>query len=280
MSNVVPDCSEQSAVNRRLWERGDFVATYATRVLRPAEVVVIARHHEALAGRVLEVGCGAGRVLGYLAALGGEVHGIDVSTTMVEYCRRAYPDVDVRLGDLAALGDSAEGPFDAIIAADNILDVFDDAERRCILSEIRKLLAPRGLLIFSSHNLDFIDGEADATGPPVSGRAAVGLLSMVALSSPAHAVNVVARAPRRARNKRRLLPLERRTNDHAILNDSEGDYGALHYYIRRDDQERQLQELGFELLECLDADARPAGKGKAGYGQWLYYVARPVSAAT
>ena len=47
--------------------------------------------------------------------------------------------------------------------------------------------------------------------------------------------------------------------DYAIVNDSAHHYSILHYYISRDDQERQLAEHGFELIECLDLDA-PAGR--------------------
>jgi len=42
--------------------------------------------------RVLEIGCGAGRVTRALADLFGEVHGVDVSGEMVELARRAVAD--------------------------------------------------------------------------------------------------------------------------------------------------------------------------------------------
>ena len=43
---------------------------------------------EAFRGRVLEVGVGGGRLLGYLVQLGGEVHGVDISQRMVDRCSR------------------------------------------------------------------------------------------------------------------------------------------------------------------------------------------------
>jgi hypothetical protein len=42
------------------------------------------------------------------------------------------------------------------------------------------------------------------------------------------------------------------------------DYALLHYYIGCDDQERQLADVGFELLECLDLEARPVEAGQTG----------------
>ena len=83
-----------------MWAREDLVEKYATRDLRPAEVMLLVRYREALAGRVLELGCGAGRLTGYLAQLAESVHAIDVSHSMVARCRQLYPAVSVEQRDL------------------------------------------------------------------------------------------------------------------------------------------------------------------------------------
>lgn len=264
---VVPSAE---TVNRRLWQR-DNVARYAHRELRPGEVVVLARFSAALAGRVLEIGCGAGRILGYLTELGGEVHGIDIAESMLDYCRDAYPTAHLARGDLRALHAAVEGPFDAIVASDNILDVVEPDQRALALAAIRSLLGPDGLLIFSSHNLAHVGRASDGAAP---GPGAPGILSRLAHASPARVAEVVRRLPRRLRNRRRLAPLQRRAGDHAILNDVEGDYGALHYYVRRDDQERQLAAAGFTLVECRDGDGRVVPAGDDGAAPSLHYIAR------
>ena len=272
--------STQDRVNLRAWSEDDTVPEYANRVLRPAEVVVLVRYARELSGRVLEGGCGAGRVLGYLAELGGEVHGVDISPAMVEYCRRTYPLASVELGDLGALRDSVSGPYDVVIVPDNTLDIFDHSKRLQVLSDIRSLLSPAGLLIFSSHNLDHADGRLEATRSRLGASFGRSGLSRLVAMSPRQAASVVRRAPRMIRNRRALRPLQTRGEDHAILNDSERDWGALHYYVGRDAQERQLRELGFELVECLDADGRPVPAGAIGYGPWLHYVARAPATAS
>ena len=266
--------SQQAEINSRVWRTRDNVADYANRSLRPVEIVLLMRYAQALSGRVLEAGCGAGRVLGYLVALGGDVHGVDVSRTMVDYCAHTYPEADVRLGDLAALAESVTGPFDAVIVPDNTLDIFGDEQRRRVLSEIRELLAPGGVLIFSSHNLDHADGRPEARGTTGARGRGGAMLARVAGLSPERAARAVIRLPRRRRNRRALVALQQRADDHAILNDSERDYGVLHYYIGRDAQERQLSSLGFELVECLDVEGRPVARGAIGYGPWLHYVVR------
>ena len=261
--------SDQLQVNASAWQRGDHVAEYANRRLLPVEVVILVRYRDVLSGRTLEVGCGAGRILGYVAELGGEAHGIDISPAMVEHCRTRYPAAHTRVGDLADIGASADGPFDAVLALDNVLDVFDDAERRRVLTDLRALLATDGLLIFSSHNLAYIDRRA----PSGRGRAR-GVVRDLASRPPSNVARAVARIPGRRRNRKRLGPLQRRGDGYAIINDSAHDYALLHYYIGRDDQARQLRETGYELLECLDADGRPVGAGGRHPDPWLHYVAR------
>ncbi len=247
------------------WRSGEFVAQYAHRRLRPAEVIVLARCHRKLSGRVLELGCGAGRVLSYLVSLSETVVGIDVSEAMVRYCRSAYPKADVRLGEIGALNETVAGPFDAVVAADNVLGGFEDADRRRVLRDIWALLEPGGMLIFSAHNLADVE-QGRPPGPHAS------VASKLMSTPPDRALKGLIRLPRRLRNRRRLAPLQYRKRDHALLNDSEGDFGVLHYYINHADQRRQLRDTGYELVECIDAEGRTVHEGEQGEGPWLYYV--------
>src|SRR4051812_25434940 len=58
-----------------------------------------------LAGRglVADLGCGPGHGTAFLAGLGVEVFGVDVSAAMVDVAQRLQPGLDVRLGDMADL---------------------------------------------------------------------------------------------------------------------------------------------------------------------------------
>jgi SAM-dependent methyltransferase len=265
---------DQVSVNNALWRGDDHVGVYANRVLAPVEVVILLRYRDELAGRVIEVGCGAGRVLGYLAELSSDANGIDLSPAMVDYCHRAYPNADVQVGDVIELRSMFEQPFDVIVAANSLIDVFDDERRAAVLAEMHRCLVPGGLLIFSSHNLAFLSRGADASSPGRrwGGIAAVG--GKLVHKSPAEVAAAVRRLPSAARNRRRLAPLQRATADYAIVNDDTFGYALLHYYVRRDAQERQLAEAGFDLVECLDPDGRQVPRGHDGDGPWLHYVAR------
>jgi SAM-dependent methyltransferase len=255
---------EQAHLNADVWEHSDFVAQYATSELRPVETLLLERYRLQLCGRVLELGCGAGRLTGHLSQLSREVHGVDLSPAMVEYCRRAYPSVTFTVGDLRDLSPFAGGSFDVIVAPFNVIDVLGDSERRRVIREIGRLLVDGGLLIVSSHNLHYAPSIARPTR--IEERTARGV------------ARSLHQLPRRLRNRRRLAHLQRRERDYAVLVDEAHDFSLLHYYISRDAQARQFAEEGFELLECRQLSGAPVDPGEAcAECPELYYVARHAS---
>lgn len=257
----------QAEINAALWTSGRYLKDYDNVNLKPAETLILARYRDAITGRVLDLGCGAGRILGYLVLLGADAHGIDISPQMVEHCRRRFPGADVRVGDLADLRSSVEGQFDVVLMSDNLIDVFDDAQRRQVLGYTRGLLNPGGLLIFSSHNLDHWD-QAPARSGGVND-----LIGAAVRRSPAGWAWMVGDFIVGRRNRRRLGPMQHREGDHAVVNDSAHHYSLLHYYIGRVGQERQLSELGLDLLDVLETAGPSVPPGEAGQSSSLYYVA-------
>ncbi|MBV9818584.1 MAG: class I SAM-dependent methyltransferase [Solirubrobacterales bacterium] len=261
----------QVRVNAEVWRDGEFASFYDHVSLLPAEALILARYCGRLTGRVLDVGCGAGRILNYLVRLGAEAHGIDISEHMVQFSRRSVPAADVRCVDLADIRGAVHGRFDAILMTDNVLDVFDDAHRRAVLSDLRELLTADGLLIFSSHNL--AAWEQPPSGDEKLGTRVAEIGQRVAQRPLGDIIRATRRLPRRVANHRRLAPLQYRAVNHAVVNDSGQDYALLHYYITRADQERQLTELGYALLEALELSGAPVPTGQEGATSSLYYVA-------
>lgn len=249
-------------VNLRVWEHGDHLKEYANRELRPVEVFLLLRYRDALQGRVLELGCGAGRLTAYLVAIAREVEGIDLSPGMIAYCRRTLPQATFHERDFRDLSIYGAGSLDAAVAPCNVLDVLGDAGRRMTLEDIGRVLADDGLLIMSSHNRAFVPKLRSPT-------------RLSREDGPRELVRSVVRMGRRVRNRRELLPQEHDEPTYAIVNDAAHDYSLLHYYISRDCQERQLAEHGFELIECLDLDGQrvAAGETAADHAE-LHYVAR------
>jgi SAM-dependent methyltransferase len=248
-------------VNDLVWRRGNFVRSYTGRALRPPEVMLLVRHRDRFAGRVLELGAGAGRVSGYLADLGASFHGIDLSPRMVEYCRLRYPSGTFEIRDLRNLHSFGDETFDLVFAGYNVLDVLDDAERRRVLGELHRIVAEGGAIVMSTHNRASIPrirppGRIDLTLDPLrlARRVAGTVLSIY--------------------NRRRLVGFERDEASYAIRNDEAHWYRLLHYYIGRDEQDCQLAESGFMLLECLDEEGRVVPPGEAAeHSSELHYLA-------
>ncbi len=261
----------QLSINQAAWGAGGYVDDYSGRSLEPPEIMILVRYRELLSGRTVELGCGAGRVLSYLVPLGGDVHGVDLAPDMVEYCRRQYPRAEVRVGDLTDPASYGQPPFDVILALNNLIDVLPDAERRRVLGATRSKLTSNGLLIFSSHNLGRFDLDTSRAGQPQGWRSRGRRLVERARARP---LDKLARLPGRIRNRRRMRALEYRGDGYAVINDEAHDYSLLHYYIRRDDQERQLREVGYELIECLDGNGNVLFPGQPSASTSLHYVAR------
>ena len=97
-------------------------------------------------GRLLEVGCGLGDLLGSLEA--GERVGIDISPRMIELARERHPELDLRVADVER-DRLPDGPFDAIILSDAI-GHFDDIQRA--LECMRPLAAPGGRLVVTYYS--------------------------------------------------------------------------------------------------------------------------------
>src|SRR5690349_25174891 len=69
--------------------------------------------------RILDAGCGTGRVGGFLAAAGHRVTGVDLDPQLIEAARADHPGPDWRVGDLAEL--DLPDRFDVIVCAGNVM---------------------------------------------------------------------------------------------------------------------------------------------------------------
>jgi SAM-dependent methyltransferase len=119
-------------------------------------------------GPILEVGCGAGRVLRALAGLGFEVTGIDTNPAMLfragdglqEELRR-----HVRLVEQDVLALDLAERFRLILAPCNTLAGLADADLARALLRLRSHLLPEGKLAFEVPGPDQATGEADPDEP-------------------------------------------------------------------------------------------------------------------
>lgn len=119
--------------------------------------------------RILDAGCGTGRIGGWLAERGHQVFGVDLDPQLIAVAREDYPSVNWSVGNLAEFelrtpsGEQRE--FDLIVSAGNVLTFLSGAERVPALGRLREHLAQDGRLIVgfgAGRGYEFEDFEADA----------------------------------------------------------------------------------------------------------------------
>ncbi|KAB7751175.1 SAM-dependent methyltransferase [Mycolicibacterium mucogenicum DSM 44124] len=100
--------------------------------------------------RILDAGCGPGRIGGYLAAAGHDVVGVDVDPALIAAAEQDHPGPRWLVGDLAELDLPARGipePFDLIVSAGNVMTFVAPSTRVQVLSRLRAHLADDGRVV-------------------------------------------------------------------------------------------------------------------------------------
>ena len=129
--------------------------------------------------RILELGCGAGRIAMGLEKIGYKsIVSTDFSESMVEKARALYADagtsgtqsrsVKFEVADACDLSRFAPETFDAAIFGFNgFMQIPSQKRRLAACGEIHRILAPRGIFIFTTHdrrkkeNARYWEHEAD-----------------------------------------------------------------------------------------------------------------------
>lgn len=112
-----------------------------------------ARFVDAMVGRgarILDAGCGPGRVGGRLSALGHDVVGVDIDPDLIAAAEADHPGAIWRARDLAVLDLAADGlaeGFDVIVSAGNVMTFLDPTTRCDVLQRLAAHLAPTGRLV-------------------------------------------------------------------------------------------------------------------------------------
>src|SRR5918998_1456315 len=118
--------------------------------------------------RVLDAGCGPGRVGGHLASVGHDVVGVDVDPVLIAAAEEDHPGPRWLVGDLAELHLPARGipePFDAIVSAGNLKAFLAPSTRVPVLQRLRAHVTPDGRAVIgfgAGRGYAFDDFRADA----------------------------------------------------------------------------------------------------------------------
>ncbi|MEV7394647.1 MULTISPECIES: class I SAM-dependent methyltransferase [unclassified Streptomyces] len=145
----------------------DYAARFAALARSGKDVHGEARFCAALVpagARVLDAGCGTGRVMIRLTELGYDCVGVDLDASMLAMARKQAPGLPWFQADLAEfeprlLGVAAD--FDLVVAAGNIFPLLASGTEATVVGRLAAALRPGGLLV-AGFGLD----EAHLPVPP------------------------------------------------------------------------------------------------------------------
>jgi SAM-dependent methyltransferase len=139
--------------NRNLFNSAEVVSLYEDLdALTPAEESIF-RRHLSQGARILDLGVGAGRTVGFLNEIAGSYVGIDYAEQMIDRCRRRYPDGKFHTVDACDMSKFESRSFDAVVFSFNGLDyIHPITARGTALDECRRVLRDEGVFLFSGHN--------------------------------------------------------------------------------------------------------------------------------
>ena len=146
--------SEDASRTRESYD--ELAATYTERIFselagKPLDRHLLNRLAEDVRGHglVADLGCGPGHVARYLHDQGVRMLGIDLSPRMIDSARQRSPDIEFRVGDMRTL-DLPDGALAGIVAFYSLIHI-GEPEMGATLRELRRVLAPGGLLLVAFH---------------------------------------------------------------------------------------------------------------------------------
>lgn len=128
--------------------------------------------------RVLDAGCGSGRVGDELSARGHVVVGVDADRELIDAAQADHPGSTWLVADLAQLALAAEGlpePFDAVVCAGNVMPYLAPDTEGMVLGRFAAHLRDDGLAVVGfgldrGYSLGDFDTQCAAAGLTLESR--------------------------------------------------------------------------------------------------------------
>lgn len=100
--------------------------------------------------RVLDFGCGSGRLLRKLSDLPGELHGTDIDSEAIDWCRKNLPFAKSAVNEALPPTNYPDDFFDSVIAI-SVFTHLDEEMQFVWFAELQRITKPGGVLLLSVH---------------------------------------------------------------------------------------------------------------------------------
>ncbi|MGV3658724.1 MAG: class I SAM-dependent methyltransferase [Prosthecobacter sp.] len=253
------------ALNKEFYLHETAAAWYATKeFVLPEEQAFLDAYSAEITGKaMLDIGVGAGRSTRFLLPLSQDYIGVDYSPDMIAAASRRFPGTRLEVRDARDLSAYATGQFDFVMFSFNGMDCLSHEGRLEALAEIVRVLKPGGLFAFSAHN----------RARPQSKPWAMANLNLS--KRPDRMLRNLLEYLGDIRNWARSRQYAVETPTHALRHDSGNHFKVPMYYIEKQAQVRQLQELGLTVEVIFDAQGRKSEAAVADpVSPWIFFACR------
>lgn len=154
MTDITSGKSAEEIQNINTFAHKKSIVEYAGMAeLFPVEEHILDNYFPSGPAQVLDLGCGGGRTTVHLAERGYQVTAGDIVPEMVEEARKRISGVAFKVLDATCLDLPSEF-FDVVWFSFNGLDyIYPFHNRLSALHEIKRVLKPGGIFVYSSHNI-------------------------------------------------------------------------------------------------------------------------------
>ena len=222
--------------------------------LTDAEAHCLSKVPDSHRGTILDIGVGAGRTTGPLAARFRRYTGIDYSPALIEQARKNFPEQHFVAMDARQLGSQIK--YDCVMFSYNGIDYVSYDDRIRLFNTFFRTLNPGGYFIYSTHNAEYDRVPAYQQ-----------TLFLPELFRSAHSLRGLFR---------RLANFRRQSQDHAgrycVVNDPGLSFGLLTVYANIAVELKVLTAIGFEPVSAMGAFRTTPGYSHA--DPWVYIAAR------
>jgi ubiquinone/menaquinone biosynthesis C-methylase UbiE len=157
--NPIPDWQLPAGVDRGLYDyfrSAEMVADYDRQMgesALAANDLLFCERHFSTPGKLIDLGCGTGRLCRHFAAKQFDCLGVDLSEEMLTAARLAGPKIAFQSANLVGLDGIADASFDYAACLFSTFGMIRGVgNRKIALRAFRRVLRPGGVLVLHAHH--------------------------------------------------------------------------------------------------------------------------------